>query len=96
MTKTQRNTFLFNTQLSLNQQNADITKYQQLIKGDDEIVDLRESVSKTSGVQLQNGVITANDYLLDVNAASQARQDRLVHEIQLLLSEFDHKTTSGN
>jgi outer membrane protein TolC len=96
MTKAQRNTFLFNTTLTLNQQNADITRYQQLIKGDDEIVDLRESVSKTSGVQLQNGVITANDYLLDVNAASRARQDRLVHEIQLLLSEFDHKTTSGN
>jgi len=96
LTKTQRNTFLFNTQLTLNQQNADIVKYQQLINSDNEIVDLRESVSKTSSVQLQNGVLTANDYLLDVNAASQARQDRLVHEIQLLVSQYNHKTTSGN
>lgn len=96
MVKAQRNTFLFNTRLTLNQQNTDIIKYQQLIDNDDDIVNLRESVSKTSGVQLQNGVITANDYLLDINAASQARQDRAVHEIQLLLSRYNHQTTSGN
>ncbi|HEY4287400.1 MAG TPA: TolC family protein [Puia sp.] len=96
MIKAQKNTFLFNTQLTLNQQNEDITRYQQLIKSDDEIVNLRESVSKTSGVQLQNGVITANDYLLDINAASQARQDRAVHEIQLLATQYNHKTTAGN
>jgi outer membrane protein TolC len=95
MTIAQKNTFLFNTQQTLNQQNADITRYQQLINNDDEIVNLRESVSKTSGVQLQNGVITANDYLLDINAASQARQDRAVHEIQLLLSQYNHLTTAG-
>ena len=92
----QKNTFLFNTQLTLNQQKEDITRYQQLIANDDEIVSLRESVSKTSGVQLQNGVITANDYLLDINAASSARQDRSVHEIQLLLSQYNHQTTAGN
>ncbi len=95
MIKAQKGTFLFNTQLTLNQQTDDITRYQQLIKTDDDIVYLRESVSKTSGVQLQNGVITANDYLLDINAASQARQDRAVHEIQLLLSQYNHQTTAG-
>ena len=96
MTRAQRNTFLFNTDLTLHQQNADIDKYQQLVASDNEIVELRESVSKTSGIQLQNGVLTANDYLLDINAASQARQDRVVHEIQLLLAQYNHKTTSGN
>ncbi|HEY6902183.1 MAG TPA: TolC family protein [Puia sp.] len=96
MVQAQKSTFLFNTNLTLHQQNADIAKYQQLIQNDNEIVDLRESVSKTSAVQLQNGVITANDYLLDVNAASQARQDRVVHEIQLLMSQYNHQTTSGN
>lgn len=96
MTRAERSTFLFNTQQTLKQQNADIEKYQQLITNDNEIVDLRESVSKTSAVQLQNGALTANDYLLDINAAAQARQDRLVHEIQLLLSQYSHQTTSGN
>ncbi len=52
-------------------------------------------MSKTSAVQLHNGVISANDYIQDVNAAAQARQDRAVHEIQLLMAQFDHKTTFG-
>jgi len=96
MVLAQRNTFLFNTSLTLRQQHADIDRYQQLIQTDNEIIDLRDSVKQTSAIQLQNGVISANDYLIDINAGTQARQDRVVHEVQLLLSEYTHKTTSGN
>jgi outer membrane protein TolC len=96
MVLTQRNTFLFNTTLTLHQQNADITRYELLIQSDNEIIDLRDSVKQTSALQLQNGVINANDYLLDINAEAEARQDRVVHQVQLLLSQYDHKTTSGN
>ncbi|HXB33744.1 MAG TPA: TolC family protein [Puia sp.] len=96
MVRTQRSTFLFNTEQTLHQENADIRKYHRLIQSDENIVNLRESVTKTSTVQLHNGVISANDYIQDVNAAAQARQDRAVHEIQLLMTQFDHKTTSGN
>jgi outer membrane protein TolC len=96
MVQAQRSTFLFNTSLTMRQESEDIQKYRQLVNSDEEIVQLRESVDKTSAVQLQNGVISVNDYLQDVNAAALARQDRAVHEIQLLSSQYDHKTTSGN
>jgi outer membrane protein TolC len=96
MVKAQRSTFLFNTTQTMHQENADIRKYRQLIRSDDEIVRLRESVRTSSAVQLQNGVITANDYVLDVNAATQARQDRVVHQVQLLLTQYNYKNTSGN
>lgn len=96
MIQAQRNTFLFNTTLTLQQQDADIVRYQQLIQSDDEIIKLRDSVKQTSTVQLQNGVITANDYLLDINAEAQARQDRVLHQVQLLMAQYNHKTTSGN
>lgn len=96
MVLAQRNTFLFNTNQTLHQENADIRKYRKLIESDDRIVDLRESVSKSSAAQLENGVLSANDYLLDVNAANQARQDRVVHQIQLLSTQYNYKTTSGN
>jgi len=92
----QKNTFLFNTKLTLQQQDADIVRYQQLIQSDNEIITLRESVKQTSEVQLQNGVISANDYLLDINAESEARQDRVLHQVQLLMAQYNHKTTSGN
>lgn len=96
MVRTQRSTFLFNAEQTMHQENADIRKYRKLIETDDDIVSLRESVSKTSAVQLQNGVLSANDFLLDVNAAAQARQDRAVHAIQLLMTQYNYKTTSGN
>lgn len=96
MVKAQRSTFLFNTTQTMHQEDADIRKYRQLMQTDDDIVQLRESVSKSSAVQLQNGVLSANDYLLDVNATAQARQDRVVHSIQLLLAQWNYKTTSGN
>ncbi len=91
-----RNTFLFNTRLSLKQQNADINRYEQLIASDDDIIKLRQSVKQSSSAQLQNGVISANDFLTDVNAEAQARQDRVLHQVQLLMSQYNHKTTAGN
>ena len=96
MVLAQRKTFLFNTTQTMRQENADIRKYRKLIKSDDEIVQLRESVSQSSAAQLENGVLSANDYLLDVNAANQARQDRVVHQIQLLSAQYNYKTTAGN
>ena len=93
---TQRNTFLFNTSMTMRQQNADITRYQQLIRSDNEIIQLRESVKQTSAVQLQNGVLSANDYLIDINAEAQARQDKVLHDVQLLMAQYNYKTTAGN
>ncbi|HLK30190.1 MAG TPA: TolC family protein [Puia sp.] len=91
-----KNTFLFNTQLTLKQQNADIKRYEDLIQSDNDIIKLRQSVKQSSSAQLQNGVISANDFLTDVNAEAQARQDKVLHEVQLLMSQYNHKTTSGN
>jgi len=92
----QRNTFLLNTRLTMDQQKADIERYRQLIQSDNEIISLRDSVKEASALQLQNGVITANDYLTDINAESQARQDRTLHEVQLLMAQYEQKTTTGN
>lgn len=96
LVRTQRNTFLFNTTQTMHQESSDIRKYKALIQNDDEIVRLRMSVSKASAAQLENGVMTTNDYLLDVNAAAEARQDRVVHQMQLLMAQYNYKTTSGN
>lgn len=96
MVQNQQSTFLFNTRLTMRQESADIRKYRELIKSDEEIVRLRESVDKSSAAQLENGVISANDYLLDINAAAQARQVRVVHAMQLLQAQYNYKTTSGN
>jgi len=75
----QKETFLFNTGLVVKQQLNEITKIEELIKTDLEIIGLRESVKMTAQGQLTNGVITTNDYLTYVNAEDQSRQNLLLH-----------------
>lgn len=90
----QRETFLFNTNLTRMQQHADITRLQELMSSDAEIITLRERVKKASAAQLENGVITSSDYLREVNAEDQARQTKILHEIQWLLAQYNHQTTT--
>jgi hypothetical protein len=56
-------TFLFNTNLAISQDNAEISKLQQLIVTDYDLVSMRESVANTTKIQLDNGITTANDYI---------------------------------
>jgi len=92
----QKETFLLNTNLILQQQNAEITKLEELIKADDEIITLRNKIKNTALAQLENGVINTADYLREVNAEDQSKQTRLLHEIQLLLARYQQQVSSGN
>jgi outer membrane protein TolC len=91
----QKEIFLFNTELTLKKQNADITKLENLIKSDDEIITLRTRIKNTALAQLEYGVINSNDYLREVNAEDQAKQSRLLHETQLLMAQYDQQITTG-
>jgi outer membrane protein TolC len=89
-------TFLFNTTLSMKQSDAEIKKYNALLASDDEIITLRTKVKTAAIAQLDNGVITGNDYMREVIAEDQARQAKILHEIQLLMSQYNFQTTTGN
>lgn len=91
-----KETFLFNTRLTLKQQNAEIKKYSDLIEQDDAIIALRASVAKAAKAQLDNGVITVHEYIAKLNEENLARQSRIVHRIQLLQAQYNFKNTSGN
>ena len=92
----QKETFLFNTNLTVKQQNGDIGKYQKLLASDDQIIGLREKVKIAAMAQLENGVINSNDFLKDVNDEDQAKQDKLMHGLQLLMVQYNQKTSTGN
>lgn len=92
----QKETFLFNTNLALKQQDAEVSKYRQMLTSDDEIIDLRTKVKNTALAQLANGVITSRDFLSEVNNEDQARQNKILHEIQLLMAQYNQQTTTGN
>jgi len=92
----QKDVFLFNTHLAMEQQNADVQKMEELIESDTKIISLRESIKNTTKAQLENGTATSNDYLVAVNAQDQAQQNLLLHQIQLLSTLYTLQTTTGN
>ncbi|PRD53717.1 TolC family protein [Sphingobacterium gobiense] len=92
----QKETFLFNTNLTLKQQDSEIAKLEELIQTDRDIVQLRENVKLSAQNQLAYGATTTNDYLIYINAEDQAKQNMIIHEIQLLMAQYSFKTTSGN
>lgn len=91
----QKETFLFNTHVALLQQNEDISKLQQMLETDEEIVPLRTRIKETALAQLNYGVINGSDYLREVNAENSARQDKILHQIQLLAAEYNERNTVG-
>lgn len=91
----QKETFVLNTQTQYKQQQAEIDKLQQLIEADKEIIGLRTEVKKATTAQLDNGVITPNDYLKEVNAEDQARQALITHQIQLLQAWISLQLITG-
>jgi outer membrane protein TolC len=91
----QKEVFLFNTNTQLKQQQSEFDKLQKLIATDNDIIDLRIKVKDAAKAQLENGVITANDYLREVNAEDQARLSLITHQIQLLQAQINYQTISG-
>lgn len=91
----QKENFLLNTNTTLKQELNETKKLEDLVKVDEQIIKLREEVITASDSQLQNGVITASDYIREVNAADVARQNLVLHQLQLLQSRISYLTTLG-
>ena len=92
----EKETFLFNTNITQKQQHRDISKYAELIQKDDAIIALRESVKNAASAQLENGVLSAHDYITQVDAEDQARQNLVLHQVQLLQAHYNYRNTTGN
>lgn len=95
MVEVQKETFLLNSNTQLKQQQAEIDKLNQLVASDNEIISLRKTVTDAAKAQLENGVITANDFLKEVNAEDQARQTLITHQVQLLQAQITYQTILG-
>lgn len=92
----QKETFLLNTATHLGQQKAEIEKLEALVETDKQIIALREKVKAAAGAQLENQVISASDYMREVNAEDQARQALIIHQLQLIQAQLNYNTIAGN
>ncbi|GEO12210.1 TolC family protein [Segetibacter aerophilus] len=91
----QKETFLLNTQSQLKQQQAEIARFAELVASDQSIIELRSKIKEAAKAQLENAVITANDYLREIIAEDAARQALATHQLQLLQAQINYQLTSG-
>lgn len=96
MVDVQQQIFELNTRITANQFLSEINKLDALIRLDEEIVSLRSRIKQAAQAQLDNGVISANDYLRELNAEDQANQNLLLHKIQRTLAQYNYASTNGN
>lgn len=91
-----RETFLFNTRLDMIREQTEICKFSDLIRGDEAIVTLRESIRKTAEVKLENGVISVTDLIREIHAEDLAREAAATRRIQQLLAVYNYMYAIGS
>jgi outer membrane protein TolC len=96
LVNSQTDLFLFNTTINIKQQSQELTKLKQLMEVDNQLIALRSKIKDTARSQHENGVISTSDFLRELNAEDAAKQNLLLHEVQLMLAHYNYQTTTGN
>jgi len=91
----QRTLFELGMEAQLSQQEHEIAKLQELIIQDNSVTELRSEVRQTAATQYENGSITTTDYILKLNAETQAIISSSMHKIQLSMAYINYKTLLG-
>ncbi|TRX36996.1 TolC family protein [Flavobacterium sp. ZT3R18] len=92
---TEKETFLLNNNIQLQEINAEIQKSEANIATDMDIITLREYVEKSANSQLKNGVITTSEYLTEFTNLYEAKNSQKIHEIQLELAKANYQVVKG-
>lgn len=92
---TQEANFNRNIRMGLTRLYAEMSKLEEVIKKDDEIIALQEKIVKTVFVEFRNGIITSTEYLSELNSLTEAEITRSLHKIQKANTYAKIYTTSG-
>lgn len=92
----QKETFLFNNNLSNKQHENDIERLKKSIQNDENIIQLRNNIKKSCEVKVQNGTATVTDLLREINAENMAKQAKSLHQIQLYIAVYQFKNNTNN
>jgi outer membrane protein TolC len=96
LVQTKQEAFMRNIDLATDQQSKQIGQLAELLKTDQELIAIRERITKTSASKLENGTITTADYIQDLNAETTARLMLETRKIQLKEAQVKLENIRGN
>ena len=94
--ETNQEDFERNLNIAMIKDYQEIDKLNEILKKDEEIIALQEKIVESSFSELQNGVITSTEYLIQLNMLIQARLKRSQHELSLSHAYVRLYTSTGN
>ena len=95
MLETNRETFIHNVSIVIPQQQIEIEKYREQMKDDNAIISLRKLIREAAEAKVENGTMTVSDMLKEMTAEEAAKQAKVLHEIQYLMSIYKLKYTTN-
>ena len=87
--------FVWLTQIKAASQAEELKRFETLLANDERLITLRQDMLITANVQLDNGIITPNDYIIEANNVDIARQNKALHEVQYLQAIYNLNITLG-
>ena len=90
-----RETFLYNLNMQISEQQNEIEKFRKTMKDDEEIIRLQQEIKDAADVKVDNGTMTVTDMLKELTELNIARQNKLLNEIQHLQSIYNLKNTTN-
>ena len=90
-----RETFEFNLSQGEAQYRAEMDRINAQIIRDENIAALQADILEQMAVQLDEGVINSADYVNQLNAELRVRQNKAIHQIQLLQTQLNFWNNRG-
>ncbi|HEX6891194.1 MAG TPA: hypothetical protein VF141_10875, partial [Chryseolinea sp.] len=88
--------FTFNNNLQLKQTNSEIEKQRAIVSKDKEIILLKEKITQSYQLKYKNGLASMTDLINCLYKETEARNEQSLHQVQLLMAQYNYKTVSGN
>jgi outer membrane protein TolC len=92
----QRETFLFNTLLNKSSKENEIEKYREMLTSDEEIIRLQNSVKCATEAKVAGGTANVTDLMRDLRYEALAKQNKILHEIEMLQAIYNLKFITNN
>ncbi|WP_372775141.1 TolC family protein [Mangrovibacterium sp.] len=95
MVQTQQVQFERTINIALDSESRKIARINSTLESDRELIGLQERITQSSASKLENGTITAADYLQDLNAEMAARIIFETHKVQLEAAKISYRNLLG-
>ncbi|KAA6339535.1 hypothetical protein EZS27_012538 [termite gut metagenome] len=92
----QRDAFLVNTNIDIAKHTNELNKIKAMIQYDDEIIRLQNSIKQSAQAKVAGGTLSVTDLMKEINAEDRAKQDKVLHETELMMTVYELKFTTNH